>query len=70
MHNTIKCMRDTIILMAERPTTVRLKAGMNSAVREVAAELGITFNAALSVLLAEALKARGKTITAAPVGDE
>jgi hypothetical protein len=46
--------------MAERPTTVRFKPHIDSAVRRVAAELGISFNAALSVLVTEALKARGK----------
>lgn len=44
----------------ERPTTVRLRADISAAVREVAQELGISFNAALSVLVTEALKARGR----------
>ena len=53
-------MQSTIEPMTERPTTVRLKAEINTGVREVAEELGITFNAALSVLLSEALAARGR----------
>jgi hypothetical protein len=46
--------------MADRPTTVRLRPDISAGVREVADELGITFNAAVSVLLVEALKARGR----------
>ena len=46
--------------MAERPTTVRFKADINAAIREVAEEMGVSFNAALSVLVTEALKQRGK----------
>ena len=46
--------------MAEKPTTVRFKPDINAAIREVADELGISFNAALSVLVTEALKERGK----------
>jgi hypothetical protein len=46
--------------MAERPTTVRLRADVNAEVREVAEELAISFNAALSVLVTEALRARGR----------
>lgn len=53
-------MHTTIGNMAERPTTVRFRAHIDAAVREVAKELGISFNAALSVLLTEALQARGK----------
>ncbi len=47
-------------LMAEKPTTVRFKPGTNTGIRLVCERLGISFNAALSVLLTEALKARGK----------
>lgn len=46
--------------MAERPTTVRFRADINTAIREVAEEMGVSFNAALSVLVTEALRARGK----------
>ena len=45
--------------MAETPTTVRLAPEIRSAVKAFAASMGITFNAALSVLAAEALAARG-----------
>lgn len=51
-------MQGTIGLMAEKPTTVRLTADTNRAVRAFAAEMGISFNAALSVLVNEALVAR------------
>lgn len=43
----------------EKPTTVRIKPGINAGVRHVAERLGISVNAALSVLLSEALEARG-----------
>lgn len=46
--------------MPESPTTIRLTREINAAVREFADEMGISFNAALKVLVAEALKARGK----------
>jgi hypothetical protein len=45
--------------MAEKPTTVRFKPGINTGVRHVAERLGVSVNAALSVLLSEALEARG-----------
>lgn len=45
--------------MAEKPTTVRFKPGINTGVRYVADRLGVSVNAALSVLLSEALEARG-----------
>jgi hypothetical protein len=44
--------------MAEAPTTIRLAPAIRQAVQEFASEMGISFNAALSVLLAEAIKAR------------
>lgn len=53
-------MSTTINLMAERPTTVRFRPDINAAIRDVAEELGISFNAALSVLVVEALKVRGQ----------
>lgn len=53
-------MRTTINHMAERPTTVRFRADINTAVRELAEEMGVSFNAALSVLVTEALQARGR----------
>jgi hypothetical protein len=53
-------MRTTINPMAERPTTVRFRADINTAIREVADEMGVSFNAALSVLVTEALRARGR----------
>lgn len=46
--------------MAEKPTTVRFRADINTAIREVAEEMGVSFNAALSVLVTEALRARGR----------
>jgi hypothetical protein len=46
--------------MSEKPTTVRFTPEINQAVRGFAAEMGISFNAALSVLVSEALIARGK----------
>lgn len=54
------CIRCTINYMAEKPTTVRLAPEINKAVRQFAADMGITFNAALSVLIAEALESRGR----------
>jgi hypothetical protein len=53
-------MRTTIQIMPESPTTIRLTREINAAVREFADEMGISFNAALKVLVAEALKARDK----------
>jgi hypothetical protein len=50
--------------MAKSPTTIRLTDDIEAAVRDFAAEMGISFNAALKVLVAEALKARGKHPTA------
>lgn len=44
--------------MAEKPTTVRFRPNINAEIREVAEEMGISFNAALSVLVTEALKER------------
>lgn len=70
MHSTIKCMRTTISHMAERPTTVRLRADISAAVRNVADELGISFNAALSVLVVEALKARGWLVRGNPASQD
>jgi hypothetical protein len=52
-------MQTTISLMAEKPTTVRFKPGTNTGIRLVCDKLGISFNAALSVLVSEALEARG-----------
>ena len=52
-------MQTTISLMAEKPTTVRFKPGMNAGIRLVGSKLSISFNAALSVLVSEALEARG-----------
>ncbi len=52
-------MRDTIMTMAERPTTVRFRADINTAIRDLAERMGVSFNAALSVLATEALEARG-----------
>jgi hypothetical protein len=46
--------------MAENPTTVRLAPDLKKAVHQFAADMGITFNAALSVLVAEALTARNR----------
>lgn len=46
--------------MAEKPTTVRFKPDINAEIRAVAEELGISFNAALSVLVVEGLKTRGR----------
>lgn len=45
--------------MADSPTTIRLAPELRDAVRAFAASMGITVNAGLSVLIAEALKARG-----------
>ena len=59
MHSTIICMRDTLTIMAERPTTIRLTPDIEAAVRAFAGSMGITLNAALKVLIAEALDARG-----------
>lgn len=42
----------------EKPTTVRFRPNISAEIREVAEELGISFNAALSVLVTEALKER------------
>ena len=52
-------MRTTIETVPESPTTIRLTREIDAAVRAFAAEMGISFNAALKVLVAEALKARG-----------
>lgn len=46
--------------MPEKPTTVRLTSTLNTAVRQFAADMGISFNAALSVLISEALEARSR----------
>ncbi|MEU7980506.1 hypothetical protein AB0B63_18480 [Micromonospora sp. NPDC049081] len=54
--------------MAEKPTTVRLAPEINRSIRDFAAEMGISFNAALSVLVAEALQARGKRAGTRPSG--
>ncbi len=55
--------------MAEKPTTVRFKPGINAGVRHVADRLGVSVNAALSVLLSEALEARGiDPVTGKPKG--
>lgn len=53
-------MRTTIGNVPEAPTTIRLTREIDAAVRAFAAEMGISFNAALKVLVAEALKARGR----------
>lgn len=53
-------MRDTMTCMAERPTTIRLAPGIEAAIRALAEETGITFNAQIKVLLSEALDARGR----------
>lgn len=45
--------------MAETPTTVRLNPPTRDAIKAFAASMGISFNAALSVLISEALTARG-----------
>lgn len=45
--------------MAERATTLRLDPKIKEAVQDFADDLGITLNAAMSVLLVEALRARG-----------
>ena len=45
---------------AAHPTTVRLTPDIKSAVQAFADEMGVTFNAALKVLLSEALAARGR----------
>lgn len=47
-------------VMSEAPTTVRFSKGNKAGVHEFAEEMGISFNAAANVLVAEALKARGK----------
>lgn len=52
--------------MAEKPTTVRFAADINAAIRDFAAEMGISFNAALSVLVSEALIARGRRTPTRP----
>lgn len=44
----------------EKPTTVRFTPDLNAAIRRFADDMGISFNAALSVLAAEALTARGR----------
>jgi hypothetical protein len=44
--------------MTDAPTTIRLASPIRNGVKAFASEMGISFNAALSVLLAEALKAR------------
>jgi hypothetical protein len=54
-------MRCTITHMAERPTTIRLTPEIMTGVRAFADEHGLTINAALKVLVVEALKARGST---------
>ncbi len=56
--------------MAEKPTTVRFKPDINAGIREVAKELGISFNAALSVLVVEALKQRGRRNPEGSIGHE
>jgi len=43
-----------------KPSAVRFAADINAAIREFAVEMGISFNAALSVLVSEALIARGR----------
>lgn len=45
--------------MAEAPTTIRLTPEIRSTIKAFAADMGVSFNAALSVLIAESLKARG-----------
>ncbi|MFC4108585.1 hypothetical protein [Micromonospora zhanjiangensis] len=52
--------------MSEKPTTVRFTPEINAAIRAFAAEMGISFNAALSVLVSEALIARGKRTAGRP----
>lgn len=49
-------------------TTIRLPPEIKQGIQEVAAELGpgISFAAALKILIVEALRARGKTITPPP----
>lgn len=47
-----------IVPSPEKPTTVRFRPNITAEIREVAKELGISFNAALSVLVTEALKER------------
>lgn len=59
-------MHTTIDTMLDKPTTVRFTTEVNAAIRAFAAEMGISFNAALSVLVAEALIARGKRPTGRP----
>jgi antitoxin component of RelBE/YafQ-DinJ toxin-antitoxin module len=44
--------------MAENPTTIRLAPRLREAAQQFAASMGITLNAALSVLISEALRAR------------
>lgn len=53
------CYRSTLGCMAETPTTVRLNPPTRDAIKAFAASMGISFNAALSVLISEALTARG-----------
>lgn len=52
-------MRSIVNHMAEKPTTVRFRPGISAGTRYVAEKLGVSVNAALSVLLSEALEARG-----------
>jgi hypothetical protein len=52
--------------MSEKPTTVRFTAEINQAVRDFATEMGISFNAALSVLVSEALISRGRRMGKRP----
>ncbi len=60
-------MHSTMNVMPKSPTTIRLTDDIEAAVRAFAAEMGISFNAALKVLVAEALKARGRHPTQGPV---
>lgn len=59
-------MRHTMATMSEKPTTVRFTPEINAAIRAFAGEMGISFNAALSVLVSEALIARGKRTASRP----
>lgn len=46
-------------MATRKPTTIRLTDPLDAAIRDFAEQMGISFNAALRVLLTEALTARG-----------
>jgi hypothetical protein len=45
--------------MSTKPTSIRIQPALRDAIREYAASRGVTFSAALSVLISEALLSAG-----------